>query len=109
MTMFEIPLPTRAQEGVPFSFRVSLFGVLYGFSFKPNLSGDYWSFDLLGPDGLPIASGVKAVENYSLLSRCSNQDKPPGYLWLIDTSSSRTHPTIADLGARLRLVYDDGL
>lgn len=109
MSQFEIPLPTEAQLGFAFSFQASLFGVLYGFNFKPNVSGGYWSFDLLGPDGEPIASGVKAIENYSLLSRCSNADKPPGFLWLIDTSSSREKPALTDLGARLRLVYDDGL
>jgi len=106
MSIFEVTLPR--SNGEPFSFQAPLFGSLYRFNFWPNVRGQYWIYQLTSPNDEVIWTS-KAVYDYSLLSRCPHPDKPPGFLWLIDTGDKTVRPVLTDLGVRIRMVYDDGL
>lgn len=106
MTIYEIKLPQT--DGEPFRFNADLFGNRYQFYFRPNVRANRWSFEVTSPSDTVIWVS-RAVSNYSMLSRCPSPEKPPGQLMLVDTSGSGEEPGLSDLGARVKLVYDDGL
>lgn len=107
MARFEIPI--QQSTGREFSFRTSLFGVQYRFRFYFNDRAQTWNFDLADGAGVDVANGMLCGVNYSLLSRVSDDRRPRGFLYAIDTSGQNIDPGINDLGGRVRLVYDDGI
>ena len=105
MSLFEIPLPQT--DGQKFTFSASLSGVLYQFSFYFNERTQTWSFGIADSGGSDIALGLACRLNYDLLAFVSDSRTPPGLLMLTDTGGKFVPPGRNDLGARVKLIYDD--
>jgi hypothetical protein len=111
MTISEVALPQ--SNGQNFFVRPSLSGTEFVVEFvfndriKPDGSDGSWTVNIYDAGREPIATGLNAVPDWSLLSRCSDPRKPVGRLYLVDITGRGIPPGRNDLGARVRLTYDD--
>ncbi len=105
MTIYEIPLPK--SDGTPFLIRPTLTGAEHVIEFIFNQRLGSWTLNFYDAGRSPYWLGVRGVADWSLLSRCSDPRKPPGRLYLVDTSNRGLDPGENDIGDRVRLVYDD--
>lgn len=105
MAVFEIPLPQT--NGAEFRFSTDLSGVRYVFRFYFNERDQSWAIDMMDPTESPIMHGMRAITHYDLLAQVTDPRKPLGYLMLIDTSGKYLPPGRNDLGARVKLTYND--
>lgn len=104
--MATLTLPLRSDLEA-FEFESELDGVTFGFSFLWNPRDSFWSFDLLNGDGDVLQAGVRAVIGLPLMWRALGDDLPAGTLIFVDTARTDLEPGVADLGARVQLLYID--
>lgn len=102
MAVVIIPITPNPNQDL----RVVLSGRTYYLQFRYNTRLDSYSLNLLDADRTAIASGVRVVPNYSLLSRIVDERKPPGKLYAIDTAGTGADCGFFDLGRRILLAYD---
>lgn len=108
MAVSEIALPQSGGQN--FFIRPSLSGTEFviEFIFNDRYAPDgSWTVNVYDAGRDPIATGLNAVADWSLLSRCSDPRKPVGRLYLTDITGRGQNPGRNDLGVRIRLVYDD--
>lgn len=101
-----VTIPTRTDIG-RYRFSVDLTGVVFVFVFAFNRRDNHWYFDLLDNAGERIRSGVKVTPNWPLLRQLVQQGRPDGLLFAIDPQGN-LEPGLEDLGAQVKLTYDDG-
>ncbi len=105
MADFVIPVDSSSTN---YTVDVALSGGVYRFGLYWNTRGQFWSLDILDPSDNPIATGLKLVADWELVSGLGNSALPPGFLYCVDTSGQGLDPTESDLGTRVLLIYDDG-
>lgn len=105
--MAVIELPTRTD--VPhYSFEIELDRRLYSFEFHWNDRGGGWHFTISDPNTAAVLlAGRRVVVDFPLLSRFRDERLPAGELCAVDTTGEKRGPGIADLGARVKLLYFD--
>ncbi len=105
MAVTEIIL--KSALGGPIEGQVPLSGTLFSYRLKFNARVKYWTLDFMDAAFNPIQMGIRGTVNFPLLIRCTSPKKPPGQLYLMDTSGEGIDPGPYDLGNRVRFVYDD--
>ena len=103
MAQVIIPIAANPNQNI----RVVLEGTVYFINLRYNTRLDTYTFSLLDAAKDPIVSGVRIVPQYSLLSGCTDERKPPGKLFAIDMSRTGADCSFADLGQRILLGYDE--
>lgn len=98
---------TPVSIGQPFWIDPTLTGVVFHIEFVWNTRGQYWTLHFSDAGRNPILQGVRGVVDYPLLIRSSDENRPIGQLYLVDTSQQGLDPGPYDLGDRVRLMYDD--
>jgi hypothetical protein len=97
-----IPLNPLPNQDV----RVVLSGSTYYLQIRYNTRLDTYTLNVQDANRAQIATGIRLVINYSLLSRIVDERKPPGKLFAIDTSGAGADCGFNDLGRRVLLAYD---
>ncbi len=97
--------------GIPhFDLRVDLSGVEYLIALKYNQREGFWYLDLATEDGEVLIASSKVVVGSPLIYALSDERRPPGDLIALDTEDADGDPvTVADLGGRVLLVYQEPL
>lgn len=95
-------IPVRNDES--FTETVSLDGKPYDLTFIWNTREEAWQLTI-GFESNVLASGLKIVPSWELISRFANINLPPGLIAVIDTSAVYTRPVKEDLGVRLKIFY----
>ncbi len=103
MTLQAIPTFTDPFPTV----QTTLENVNYLLSFSYNTRSDTWWLSVADAGGVDIYNGLKLVCNVPLLRRCADSRRPPGELFVVDSTGQNTPPGLDDLGpsGRCTLVY----
>lgn len=99
-----ITLPLR-NDLMHYSFECRLDNNSYGFEFWWNERAQIWFMSVFASDGTPIATGLRMIVGFPLMSRCRKEERPPGVLLAVDTAGRHEEPGVSDLGARVQLIY----
>lgn len=91
--------------GPAFRFRNRLDGRFYVLRFLYNSRFAYWTAEVQGTDGAVVRGGIKVLEGEDILARFSEDDLPPGTMFVIDSEGLDLDPGRFDLGDRVSLVY----
>lgn len=102
MTIYYLPARTDLEY---YDYQTDLEGNLYTLEFYWNSRSGYWFLSVYDVDGNPIVSGRKVVLGAPLLGRAERVAGPPGVLMAFDTSGTDEEAGVADLGARVQLIY----
>lgn len=97
-------IPTEIELAA-YRFQITIEGVIYIFQFRWNTIHEYWTFDILNYESVPLISGVKVVINYPLLNRYASSLLPPGEIIALDTSGKLERVGRNDLGDSVKLIY----
>lgn len=99
-----VTIPLRSDL-TDYEFGITLDRINYVLRFVWNTRERAWYFDISTEDAEPIVMGSKLVVDAALARRSQDPRRPPGYLIAVDTSGRHADPGIADLGARVQLLY----
>lgn len=106
MAIFYVDVDTTALLFEEFVF---LDGREYLLRFRWNARAFAWYMDVNDQDGLPIVNGVRLVCGIRLAREVVGDDRMwPGTMACVSTTQDDSDPGVADLGARVLLIYDDG-
>ena len=72
-----------------------------------NARSEQWSLSMADAEG-DLFSGHALVLDTPILWQYQHPRAPPGELFVVDTSEVGEEPGLADLGARVLLVYSEG-
>lgn len=97
-------LPTKTDGTQRYSFRIPLDGQSFAFEFMWNARGSFWSFVLSAADGTPLLHR-RVIVGFPLTGRFTDPALPAGELVAVDTRGTDLDPGLADLGARVQLLY----
>jgi len=99
MPYYIIPMPD-AQDDRNFIVTVDLSGIDYRLNFHHNHREDFWYYDLLTAEEVPLRTGLKVVSNYPMLRLFVDITKPDGELICVDTYAVTRDPALDDLHYR---------
>lgn len=99
-------IPTRTDLG-RYQFTIALTDVVFSLRFVFNRRDDHWYFDVLDNEGTAVRLGVKVTPNFPLLRQVVQQGRPDGLLMAIDPQGN-LEPGLEDLGAQVKMTYEDG-
>jgi hypothetical protein len=98
-------IATRAN---PFDqLAVMLEGTAYNLAFAWNMRSSTWYLSIADGAQVDIYNGIKLIVGYPLLRMCADPRRPPGELFVVDSTGANTPPGLYDLlpGGRCTLVY----
>jgi len=99
-----VELPCRTD--VPaYDFEIDLDDRSFLLVFHWNDRAAAWFFSITSADGDLLVAGRRVVVDFPLLSRFRDNRLPSGEIVAVDTSGEQRNPGIADLGARVKLLY----
>jgi hypothetical protein len=102
MATFEIPV---RNDGYPsHDIDVELEGSIYNLFFWWNERESAWYFSLADSDGVDIVSSQKIVADWDLLRLVTDERRPPGSLFAVDTAEGGD-PGQYELGSRVLITY----
>lgn len=104
--MANVSIPVNPLRGNQV-LQVVLDNKQYQLILKYNRRGSYWSLGVAKPDGTQILDSTRIVSDYSLLSRFTSQELPPGRLFCLDLEKSGNDPDGDTLGRGFVLVYEE--
>lgn len=99
MAVQEIPIVPSKQ----FRFQIDLDGYDVELQFRWNLTGLYWTFNLVGQSLTDEVSGAAVVNGLDLLRPYAIREL--GELWCIDGQDLGEDPNFDDFGSRWSLLY----
>lgn len=88
-----------------YTFEVTLANTNFKFGFEWNERAQFWTMDVMLPDGTPLAMGVKVCLGTSLIGRYKDARLPAGDIACLDTSGQRIEPGFSDLGNRVLVMF----
>lgn len=107
MSVFILPLDSVDPA---YTVDVDLSGTIYRLTFVWTARTSLWTMDIGTPDAEePIAAGMPVMVDWDMMSQHTDTRLPPGIILALDTGGNSVNPGEFDLGARVILVYDDGL
>lgn len=104
MAVIELPLRPDLPH---YSFSLELEGRAFVFVFRWNARAAAWLFDVSDAEGNLLLAGRRLVLDWPLLARFTDPRLPRGELVAQDTTGKRAAPGLADLGARVKVLYFD--
>lgn len=106
MLYIRIPTKTDGTNKPHTVQRVTLEGTDYYVRLDWNMRSG-WYLGLSDQDEVPIFSPKKIVANWDMLGSCSDDRRPRGALYCLDTKAQVTskQPSFEELGSRHKLVY----
>ena len=111
-----VEIPTLSTGEPFYSFRTTLEGVDYEFTFRFGERRGGWVFDLHTIEGEALLLGQLVTIGRDFLLRVANGNKPPGQLWCMNVSEDNSEagatvalPGLFDLGpgGRCRMYYTE--
>lgn len=101
--MLEITMPNPAKPS--FTQRVALDGADYELAVEWNMRSG-WYAKLTDPASEEVIFGAQRISaDWNLLHGCTHDRRPPGILFVSDTSGTATDPGYEDLGQRCLFLY----
>lgn len=91
-----------------YNFEVELNLKNYKFKVEYVARCDFWVISLFDSENNLIAEGVPQT-NYPLFFNCSNDNKPAGDFWVIDTSGKNQDITRDNLGKDIILIFESNI
>ena len=89
-----------------FTETIILDGVPYRLRFKWNHRGEFWTMRVSENDGTIIASGIRVVLNYEMISSYADLELPPGKLFVTDLGGVvKSIERLSLFSGTLQLVY----
>ena len=89
-----------------FTYRLTLEGVAYNFSFQWNTRGLYWNMGILDDQNKPLVISIKVVLDTELLEQFVDKGLPPGRMFAFDTSGNKANIAYEDMtNGRVKLYY----
>lgn len=85
--------------------QVELDGATFGLELQWNFREEAWFLSLADGEGDAIASGLKLVVGFPLITRCKDSRMPGGFFQAQDTAGGDQDPGFSDLGSRVKLYY----
>ena len=101
-------VPTPDGTTPYYSETVALDGTPYILQFSFNQRCACWYLSLQTIDGDDIADGIKLVVGWNLLIKSASPNRPPGWLFVLSSSTDSSTPGLDDLnpdGGRCLLGY----
>lgn len=102
MALLSLPL---FNDVTHYDYSIELEGVTYQFEFRWNARDASWYLSVMTADGEPLLLGRRMVIGSDLLVRLRDARRPPGQLFLLDTSGEDREAGQYDLGVRAQLYY----
>ena len=94
------------RSGVPHQlFEVELDGSTYTLEVRWNERASGYFLNISEAEGTRLLSGIRLVIDWPLLLRWRDERLPAGQFLLVDTSGKKQEPGLAELGARVQLLY----
>jgi hypothetical protein len=105
MTTFRLP---TFKDDPDHKYNIQLDGQTIILEFHYNERADRWSIHLFDIENVAIRHGVRlAAGAFDLLRRVALATKPPGRLFIIDTTGLDTEPDSETFGAEVQLRYTE--
>jgi hypothetical protein len=99
-----LEIPTRTD--LPhYSIEVELDQQSFTLEFRWNDRAEGWFMDVSDVNGVRLLNGRRVCVDLPLLARFRDPALPAGELLAVDTAGTNEDPGIADLGARVKLLY----
>lgn len=99
-----IVLPARTD--LPhFDFEIELDAVTYGIELRWNARAAAWMLTVSDVNGVVLLAGRRVVVGFPFLARFVDPRLPKGRFVAVDTAGQDGEAGLADLGARVKLVY----
>jgi hypothetical protein len=93
------------RSGALIRDRPTLDGRAWALKFTWNARARFWYLDVADASGVEVGSGIAAVVSMNLLGGIAHDRRPPGQLWIQDTSGRQAEAGRDDLGRRHRVLY----
>ncbi len=103
--MADVEIPTLTDGTLTYDMRVELDAVEYLLTFAWNARRERWQFSINALDDTPIMTGQTVSLGIPLNRRAVAG--PPGLFIAISTSDDVEPPGLTELGARVRLLYQE--
>lgn len=100
-----VNVPFPSGVGSFWQQTTALDGTDYILRFEWNSRDVSWYLAIADVDDVPVWGPQKMVPEWRLLRRCVDPRKPPGELFLTDTTGAGAPAGFLDLGVRHLLVY----
>jgi hypothetical protein len=105
--MATLRLPTF-KDDPDHRYNIQLDGQTFFLEFHYNERADRWSLHLFDITDTPIRHGIRLASGaFNLLQRIALATKPPGSLFVIDTTGADTEPDGDTLGVETQLRYTE--
>lgn len=91
-----------------YDFEIELNSILYKFNIEYVARCGFWIFSLFDAENYLIASGIPQT-NYELFKTCTDDKKPAGTFWLIDTTGQNQDITRDNLGNEIIFVFESSI
>lgn len=101
-----LELPTRSDLPA-YSYVIQLDGVNFGINITYNSRMEHYLIGLSDAFQNTLIAPVPLIVNWPLFDRFVEVRKPQGRLFAFDTSNSNLDPSLGELGARVRLFYEE--
>lgn len=99
-------IPTRTDLG-RYQFSIALGETVFILAFAFNRRDSHWYLGLTNAAGESIRDPVRVTPNWPLFRQLVQQGRPDGLIMAIDPQGN-LEPGLADLGAQVRLTFEDG-
>jgi hypothetical protein len=104
MSIYRIPTTSQHSN---YPQRTTIDGVDYELLFMWNGRESKWYVSIFDANGNALAVGRAVVANQPLFERDTSPDLPQGMLFAMDSSYEGSHPSLFELGDRVKIVYVD--
>jgi hypothetical protein len=104
MLAIQVPKKSDGTNKAFSSQRVTLEGVDYYINLSWNMRAG-WFIGMADQDGVAIFSPKRLTPDWDLLGHITDDRRPRGELYCLDTTAQRAEPGFDDLGSRHVLLY----
>ena len=106
MAFLEIPTNSDSEH---FDFEIDLEGVVYTLEFSYNKRRDLWNMSIIDLSGNLLLGNLPLLTDVPLTDQYVDEELPPGRFIMLDETGEQRDAGRNDLGATIKLFYDEAL
>ena len=106
MAFLEIPTSSDSEN---FNFEIDLEGTVYTLEFSYNKRRDLWIMSILDASENLLLGGIPLLTSIPLTDQYVDENLPPGRFILLDETGQNKDAGRNDLGATIKLFYDEAV